>query len=151
MMAEVIDHFHAARFAAHFLPPRDSPKALQRILDLRFRHIVEASRGRGHRRIAHIELADQRNFVNVIAQFETRATGRIRNVADPLRTVLRKTDLDHLRQTILCDLDTVVIVAINQDHSVLRNDVEQPLKAELDLVEVLENVGVIELDVVYDH
>jgi hypothetical protein len=60
----------------------------------------------------HIELADERNFVNVIAKLETGAVGRIGNVADPLRTVLGETDLDHLRQTILCDLDAVTIVAI---------------------------------------
>ena len=56
-----------------------------------------------------------------------------------------------MSQTIFRDFDAVVIVAVDQDHPILRNDVEQSAKAELDLVEIPEDIGVIELDVVYDH
>ena len=33
----------------------------------------------------------------------------------------------------------------------MRHDVEQPPEAELDLIEVVEDVGMIELDVVHDQ
>ena len=44
-----------------------------------------------------------------------------------------------------------MIVAIQQDHSVLRNNVEQTPETQFDLIEIVEDVGVIELDVVYNH
>src|SRR5207302_1813106 len=45
----------------------------------------------------------------------------------------------------------VPVVAIQNDHAVLRNDVKQPPKAELDFFEIVEDVRMIKLDVVYDH
>ena len=63
----------------------------------------------------------------------------------------REPDFDHLRETILRDFHAIGIVAVQQDHAVLRNDVEQTPEAQLDLIEIFKNVGVIELDVVYDQ
>ena len=71
MMAEIVDYFYAARFAAHFLPARDTFESLQRIIDLRFRHVVKSRGARGHGRVADVKFANQRNLVNIVAQFET--------------------------------------------------------------------------------
>jgi hypothetical protein len=68
-----------------------------------------------------------------------------------LRAVFRETDLDHLRQAIFGDLNGIGIVAVDDDHSVLRNDIEQASKAELDFIEIVEDIRVIELNVVHDH
>src|SRR4029077_18611358 len=95
--------------------------------------------------------AGQRDLVSVVAKLEARTLGRISDITNALGAVLRETDLDHLGQAILGDFNAIVVVAINQHHSVLRDDVEQPLKAQFDVVDVVENVGVIELDVVHDH
>src|SRR5205814_868644 len=48
-------------------------------------------------------------------------------------------------------VEAIRIVAIQEDHAVLRHDVEEPAETELDLVEVIEDVGVIELDVIHDQ
>src|ERR1051326_1640659 len=150
-MSKVVDHFYATRFAANLLPTRDPLKTLQRIVDLRFGNVVKSRRGDGHRRVAHIEFADEGNFEDVITEFESRTVGRITDVANSLRAIFGEPDLDHLRAAISRDFDTVVVVAVDQDHSVFRHDVEQALKTELDLVDVAKDVGVIELDIVHDH
>src|SRR5262249_28104994 len=99
----------------------------------------------------NIEFANKRNFENVVAKFESRCAGRIRNVSNSLRAVLRETHLDHLRQAILGNLNAVRIIAVHDDHSVLRNDIQQASKAELDLIDIVEDIRVIELNVVHDH
>src|ERR1700736_6572997 len=71
MMTEIVDHFHPACFAAQFLPPRDPGKTFQGVVDLRFGYIVKPRRRHSHCGIAHIEFADERNFINVVAQLET--------------------------------------------------------------------------------
>src|SRR5436305_6335248 len=96
MMSEVVDDFDAARLAAHFLPSCDSRKSFKRMVDLGFGLAIKTCRARGHGSVAHIEFADHRNFVCVVAEFETRSICRISGVANPLRTVLGETDLDHL-------------------------------------------------------
>ena len=50
---------------------------------------------------------------------------RITHIADPLRAIFRKADLDNGRQGIARDFHAVWIVAVEQDHSVLRHDVDQ--------------------------
>src|SRR6202035_140644 len=105
-----------------------------RIVDLRFRNVVKSRSGRRHRRVADVKLADQRNFVIVLAEFKARSVRGISHVADSLRAIFGKTDLDHLRETIFGDFDAIVVVAVNEHHSVWRTDVEQPPKTELNLV-----------------
>src|SRR4030095_6882591 len=76
-----------------------------------------------------------------------RPIGRI---PDPLGAILRKTDLYDWREAILGDLDAVRIVAVEHYHAILRHDIDQPTEAQFYRREILENVGVVELDVV-DH
>ena len=68
-----------------------------------------------------------------------------------MRAVFRETDLDYLRQAIFGDLNGIRIIAVHDDHAALRNDIQQAPKAELDLIEIVEDIRVIELDVVHDH
>ena len=70
MMGEIVDHFYATHFTAHFLPPGDSGKTLERIGDLCFRHVVKSRCRRRHRRVTHIKFADERNFEGFLAKFE---------------------------------------------------------------------------------
>ena len=64
--------------------------------------------------------------------------------------IFRETDLDHLSQAISGDFHAIVIVAIQEHHAILRNDIEQTAEAELDFVEIAKDVRVIKLDVVHD-
>src|SRR5438067_7457215 len=91
MMSKVINHFHAARFAADLLSPRDARKSLERIVDLCFRHFIKPRRCRRHRRVAHIEFADQRDLERLVTELESRGGRRERNVANALRAILRQT------------------------------------------------------------
>src|SRR5205814_5656740 len=98
MMPEIVDHFHAARFAPDFLPPRDSFETGEPFPDFRQRRAVEPRRRNRHGRIAHVEFADERHFELVVAEREARALGGIGDVADLLRAIRRETNLDYLRE-----------------------------------------------------
>ena len=150
-MTEIVDHFHASRFPADFLPPRDAGKSLECAVDFRLRHIVKPRCHRRHRCVVHIEFAYERNLERLISKLESGTFSRAGDITDSLRAILRETHLNHLRETILCHLDAIGIVAVDQHHAVLRNDIEQTPEAQLDFIEVVENVRVIELDVVYDQ
>ncbi len=51
----------------------------------------------------------------------------------------------------LADLDAVGVVAVEQDHPVLRDEIDEAPEAHLDLLQVAEDIGVVELDVVQDE
>src|SRR5438034_4909285 len=150
VMAEIVNHLHTARFATDFLPPCDAGKTLERDVDLRFRDVIKSRSHRSHRSVAHIEFADERNFEIVLTKLEPRGSGRVSDVSNSLGAIVRKADLNHLRETIFCDFHAIGIVAIHEHHAILRNDIEQTPEAELDFIEVAEDVRVIKLDVVYD-
>src|SRR5206468_11458366 len=151
MVAKIVNHLYAPHFASNFQSPRNTGKTLQRAVDFGGRHVIKARSHHSHRSIVDIEFADQRNFESFFSKLEPRARGRISDVPDSLRAIFGEADLDHLRQAILCDLDAIWIIAIQKHHSILRNDVEQTPKAELDFIEILEDVRMIKLDVVYDQ
>ena len=150
-MAKIVNHFHTARFATDFLPPRDAGKTLERRVDLSLRHVIKSRRYRRHRSVAHIEFADERNFESLFPKLEPRAFSRVSDVSNSLGAIVRKADLNQLRETILCDFYAIGIIAIHQHHAILRNYIEQTPEAELDFIEVVKDVRVIELDVVYDQ
>ena len=50
----------------------------------------------------------------------------------------------------MCDVEAVLLVAIDVGHAAARDDVEQAAEGEFDFVEVVIDVGVVELDVVDD-
>ena len=150
-MSEIVNDPHAARFAAKLQPPRNPRKTLQCIINLALWHVVKARCHCCHRRIPHVEFADQRNFEHVFAEPEPRRFRRVNDVPDPLCAIFREADLDHLRQAISGDFHAIRIVAVQQHHAILRNNVEQATEAELDLVEILEDVRVVELNIINDH
>src|SRR6476620_656235 len=92
MMPEIVDHFNAASFAAKLLPARNPRKTAECAGDFFRRHIIKPSSGRRHCGVMHIEFANQRNFENILSQFESRSIGRIRHVPNSLRAVFRATD-----------------------------------------------------------
>src|SRR5207249_11482995 len=151
MVAEIVNHLHAVRFATKLQPPRNPSKTLECTVDFRLWHIIKPRRHGSHRCIVDIEFANERDFKSVFAKFEPGTFSRISDVPDSLGAILREANLDHLRQAILCNLDAIGIVAIHEHHSILRNDIEQAPEAELDFVEIFKDVCVIEFDVVYDH
>ncbi len=65
--------------------------------------------------------------------------------------ILREPHLNHLCKTIFCHFDAIWIVAVDQHHAIPGNDVEQTPETQLDFIEVVEDVRMIELDVVYDQ
>src|SRR4030095_2073532 len=103
------------------------------------------------RRVAHIEFADQRNLEDILAELESCASNRVGDVSNSLGAILREADFNHRRQAISCDFHAIRIVAIEQHHAILRNNIKQSPKTELDFTQVVEDVGVIEFDVIYDQ
>src|SRR3954463_4194999 len=150
MMPEIVDYFDAASFAAKLLPARNAQETGERAGDFFCRQIIKTRGRRCHRCVMNIEFANKRDFENVVTEFESRNTGRVRNVSNSLGTVLRETHFNHLRQAISGDLNRIRIIAVHHDHTVLRNDIQQAAKAELYLIEIVEDIRVIELDVVHD-
>src|SRR4051812_7555813 len=72
-------------------------------------------------------------------------------MVNPLLAIWRKSDFDQRRKPFLCHLYAVRVIGVEQNHSILRHDIDQAPEAELDFVEVAKNIGVIELDIVYDQ
>ena len=68
-----------------------------------------------------------------------------------LSAIGRKADLHDGCKAVLRDFDAVRIVAVQQDHPILRHNVQQSSKAQFDLVEIVKNIRVIELDIIYDQ
>ena len=67
MMPEIVDHFNAASFAAKLLPARNPRETVECAGDFLRRHIIKARRSSGHCGVMNIELANKRNFENVLA------------------------------------------------------------------------------------
>src|SRR4029077_5561441 len=91
------------------------------------------------------------NLESLVSKLESGTFSRGGDITDSLRAIFRETDFNHLCKTIFCDLDAIGIVAIYQHHAVPRNDVKQTPEAELDFIEVVEDIRMIKLDVVYDQ
>src|SRR5205085_4162560 len=103
MVAEIVNHLHATRFAAELQPPRHPGKTLECGVDFRYWHIIKPRRHRCHRSIVDIEFTNERNFEYVFAEFEPGAFSRVSDIPDSLGAILREADLDHLRQAIFGD------------------------------------------------
>src|SRR2546423_14098741 len=87
MMREVVDRLDPALFAAHFLPARDSLKALERLAHVCQRNPIEPRGRNRHRGVAHVEFAYERYLELVFAQDETRSIGRIGGLAKAPRAI----------------------------------------------------------------
>src|SRR5438552_13859445 len=111
MVAEIVNHLHAVRFAAKLQPPRNTGKTLECTVDFRLWHIIKPSRHGSHRCIVDIEFANEWDFKSVFAKFEPGTFSRLSDVADPLGAIHREPNLDHLRQAVLSDVDAIGIVA----------------------------------------
>src|SRR6185369_15677196 len=83
-------------------------------------------------------------------QSEMGSMGPIGHISDSLGAILRKSHLHDRREAILGDLDAARVVSVEDDHAILRHDIDQPTEAQFYRREIVENVGVVELDVV-DH
>src|SRR5947209_18285389 len=66
-------------------------------------------------------------------------------------TILRESDVDRLCRTIFREIHAIGVGAVQHHHAILKNDSEQTPKAKLDFIEIVEDVGMIKLDIVYDH
>ena len=75
----------------------------------------------------------------------------VTRIANLVARVFREANFNDRRRTLSSHLHAIGIVRVQQDHPLGGDDVKQPAKAGLDLLEVAINVGVIELDIVYDH
>src|SRR5438093_11149346 len=94
MVAEVVNHRHAPRFATKLQPPRNPGKTLECSVDFRLWHIIKPRRHRRHRSIVDIEVANERNFECVFAELEPGAVSRVNDIADSLGAIFREADLD---------------------------------------------------------
>src|ERR1041384_5945470 len=98
MVAEIVDHRYASRFAAKLQSPRNPGKTLECVIDFRFWHIIKPRRHRSHRGIVDIEFAHERNFKCIFTELEPGAVSRVNDVPDSLGAILREADLNHLCQ-----------------------------------------------------
>src|SRR5437762_12913867 len=103
---------------------RNPPTTLGSSVDSRLRYIIKSRRQRRNRSIVDIEFANEGNFESVFPELEPGTLSRVSDVTDSLGTILREADLDYLRQAIFGDFHTIGIVAIQEHHSILRNDIE---------------------------
>src|SRR6187399_1828367 len=87
MMPGIVNDFNAASFTAKLLSARNAQETGERIGDFFCWHIIKTRGSRCHRRVMNIEFANKRNFENVVTEFESRNTGRVRNVSNPLGAV----------------------------------------------------------------
>src|SRR5438552_19115611 len=99
VMPKIVDHFYAARLAADFLSPRDTKKSLKSVFDLRLRHFIKPRRCSRHRRVAHIELADERDLEHLVNKCESRTIRLESDVANALCAVFYDTCRDHARRS----------------------------------------------------
>jgi hypothetical protein len=146
MMSEIVNDPHAARFAAKLQPPRNPAKLFNALSILLFGSIVKARCHCCHRRIPHVEFADQRNFEHVFAEPEPRRFRRVNDVPDPLCAIFRKPtrvicagnlwrlprNSDRRRSATPCHSAGIML---------------SKRRAELDLVRILEDVRVVELNI----
>ena len=77
MMSEIVDHLDSAHLAPHFLPPLDALNRASASWISVERHAIEVRRGDRHRRVAHVEFADQADLeFGVAEQLEVRTPCR---------------------------------------------------------------------------
>src|SRR4030095_10779306 len=91
------------------------------------------------------------NLDDLLAKLESCGSGRVGYVSNSLGAVLREADFNHWCLAISCNFHAIRIVTIEQYHAVLRNDIKQSPETELDFSEIVEDVGVIEFDIIYDQ
>jgi hypothetical protein len=72
------------------------------------------------------------------------------HVLNPHRGILRKADLENRRETLLHHRERVGVVGVHQHHAVARDDPHQVRERFLDGRQVVENIGVVELEIVDD-
>ena len=151
MMAEIIDYLYAARFATNFLTPGDAFKRLESVANGIPGNAIKLRCRNCHGGVANVELANERYLELLLSQSESRPTSGIGDITNLRRAINSETHFNNLGQALVGNFATVGIVTVQQDHSVLRHDAQEMTKTAFDLVEIVKNIGMIELNIVHDH
>ena len=151
VMAEVVDDRNAADDTADFLTALDTAELHQGLPDDGGRDAVEMSRGDSHGGVADIELPRHRDLKLLPEDLEPTTPVLLPGMEDPVAGILREPDFHDRGMAVARDIDAVRIVRVHQHHALRRDDIQEPPEAELDLVEILEDVRMVELDVVHHH
>ena len=150
MVGEVVDHGHAAGFAANF---HSAPNALERVEAGLNLHVVESGVARQQQRgegVADIEFADHRDAKRRVAESKFGAAFVVGQAAGQVVAVAAQAEAAHGAVVDAEQRLEVGVVAVGQEQAVARDDVDEALKGSLDFGEAAKNVGVIELEVVDD-
>ena len=107
--------------------------------------------GHRHGRIAHVELADHRDFETLAEKGEGRSLASVVHLADVVPRIGRKANLEHRCRTLLGQRAAIRIIAIEQNHPLARHDLDEAAEAGHDVLEVAEDIRVVELDIVHDE
>ena len=148
MVAEIVDHRHPAGFTPHLHPALDAEEGIEGRLDDRITDPAVTGRGGDRQRVAHVELAHHGDPEPGASQFELGAvilehqTGGLQFVLGAEPEALDRA-VAHVEQR-----SQMGLVAVGQQQSVPRDQVDEPAEAELDVGQRRKDVGVIELEVV---
>ena len=149
-MSEIVDDGDAIHGATDFLASADALEGREGVADFFDGDSVVVRGGGGHGGIANVEIAGERNFKSLVEEVEARAGGRVDGVANLVCAIRGEADFDNGGGAIFCCVEAVGVVAVDKNHAFGGDDIEEAAEAGFDLVEVAVDVGMVELDVVYD-
>ena len=151
MVGKVIDHLDTIHGAPHFLTAGHTTEFLQSLADLFWSETGEICGGRCHGRISNIKLPGHGNEVRHSTQCEGTELRLVADILDPQVTIFTKTHGSHRTWCIRGNIQTVGIITIYKGDATARNDIEQALEGQLDLIQRMINIRVVELDIVHHH
>ena len=150
MMAEIVDQGHAPGDGAHFHAAAHAGEGRKGRLDLAVFEAVVLGHADDGQGVAHIELAHQVEVELEARDLKLRGGGAVSEV-EPLDGVVgpQAEALDgavgHAQER-----GDVGVVAVAQEQTAAGHQIDQALEGQLDGGQVVEDVGVVELDVVDD-
>ena len=149
MMGEVIDHRHTTNFSTFLLAASNPFKTHKALADLIRRKSGKARRAHRHRSISHIEFTYHGHFVTLAINRKATPALEILHFDNSKITILTESHFFNRTRRINRCRETVFIITIDQRQTIPGNDLQQTLKGQNNLIEVIVDIRVIELDVVH--
>src|SRR5688572_10109711 len=147
-MAEVVHYGDAAGNAAHFHSPLDAFERVEGGLNLAV--LKSAMLGARHdcEGIAHVELAQQAHAKLEAGNLKLRGRRRQLEIESVNAIVLAQSKALHGAMRHVEQRRDVRIVAIGEKLAVARNDIDEPLERRLDRGKILEDIGMVKLNII---
>ena len=150
MMAEIVNHRHAARDAAHFHPALDALERVERGLDLLVLQPAMFRRADDRQRVAHVQFADQVQVKLEAGNFKLRRRRAETQVERMHGVVSAEAETFHRAMRHVQQRREIRVIAIAEQQAVARHQPDEMRKRFLHRVEIFKNVRVVEFQVVDD-